>query len=126
MAHVVLNSRTLRLRVFPKPKGKAARPKRESKTLALFDPPADESMDAPTDKLAEKVAALCLLNRLNAELCERLQTGGEAFVSNAVIGGKFALRACIVNFRTSEADVRALPATVVRAGRALHGEMQGQ
>ncbi|HET9493054.1 MAG TPA: aspartate aminotransferase family protein, partial [Chloroflexia bacterium] len=31
------------------------------------------------------------LNSLNAELCERLQTGGEAFVSNAVIGGKFAL-----------------------------------
>jgi glutamate/tyrosine decarboxylase-like PLP-dependent enzyme len=66
------------------------------------------------------------LNRLNGELCERLQTGGEAFVSNAVIEGKFALRACIVNFRTSEEDVRALPGTVVRAGRALHNEMQGR
>jgi glutamate/tyrosine decarboxylase-like PLP-dependent enzyme len=66
------------------------------------------------------------LNRLNGELCERLQTGGEAFVSNAVIGGKFALRACIVNFRTSEEDVRALPGTVVRVGRALHREMRGR
>jgi glutamate/tyrosine decarboxylase-like PLP-dependent enzyme len=66
------------------------------------------------------------LNHLNSELCERLQTGGEAFVSNAVLGGKFALRACIVNFRTSEEDVRALPATVVRAGRALHREIQGR
>src|SRR5690606_20736734 len=70
MAHVVLNSRTLRLRVFPKPKGKA-RAKRESKTLALFDPPDDESMDAPAEKLAEKVVALCLLNRVNAEILTR-------------------------------------------------------
>lgn len=71
MAHVVLNSRTLRLRVFPKPKGKPARPKRENRTLALFDPPADDSMDGPADKLAEKVAALCLLNRINAEILAR-------------------------------------------------------
>jgi glutamate/tyrosine decarboxylase-like PLP-dependent enzyme len=66
------------------------------------------------------------LNRLNAALVERLQTGGEAFVSNAVIEGKFALRACIVNFHTSEADVAALPATVVREGRALHQELHGR
>ena len=66
------------------------------------------------------------LNRLNSELCEHMQTGGEAFVSNAVIDGKFALRACIVNFRTSSSDVRALPGTVVRAGRALHQQMQGR
>jgi hypothetical protein len=71
MAHVVLNSRTLRLRVFPKPKGKPARPKRENKTLALFDPPDDDSMDGPAEKLAEKVAALCLLNNVNAEVLER-------------------------------------------------------
>jgi uncharacterized protein len=71
MAHVVLNSRTLRLRVFPKPKGKPARPKRENRTLALFDLPADDSMDGPADKLAEKVAALCLLNRVNAEILAR-------------------------------------------------------
>lgn len=71
MAHVVLNSRTLRLRVFPKPKGRPARSKRENKTLALFDPPADDSQDGPADKLAEKVAALCLLNRANAEILDR-------------------------------------------------------
>lgn len=71
MAHVVLNSRTLRLRVFPKPKGKPARPKRENKTLALFDAPGDDSMDGPADKLAEKVVALCLLNRVNAEILAR-------------------------------------------------------
>ena len=41
------------------------------------------------------------LNDLNRELLTRLQQGGEAYLSNAVIGGKYALRACIVNFRTT-------------------------
>ena len=36
-----------------------------------------------------------------------LQRGGEIFVSNAVIGGRYALRACIVNFHTTAADVEA-------------------
>lgn len=71
MAHVVLNSRTLRVRVFPRPKAKAARPKRENKTLALFDAPPDDSKDTPADKLAEKVVALCLLNRVNSEILSR-------------------------------------------------------
>lgn len=71
MAHVVLNSRTLRLRVFPRPKAKPQRTRRENKTLALFDPPDDDSADGPADKLAEKVVALCLLNRVNAEILVR-------------------------------------------------------
>lgn len=59
------------------------------------------------------------LNRLNTELLTRLQDGGEAFVSNAVVGGKFLLRACIVNFRTGHADVDALPEIVARVGREV-------
>lgn len=57
------------------------------------------------------------LNRLNTELLTRLQQSGEAFVTNAVIRGRFVLRACIVNFRTRLEDVRALPGIVVRIGR---------
>jgi hypothetical protein len=34
-----------------------------------------------------------------------------------VVGGRFVLRACIVNFRTTLADVEALPALVARLGR---------
>lgn len=59
------------------------------------------------------------LNALNAELLARLQRGGEAFVSNAVVDGDFVLRACIVNFRTTLADVEALPALVARLGREV-------
>jgi aromatic-L-amino-acid/L-tryptophan decarboxylase len=62
------------------------------------------------------------LNKLNEELLSRLQSGGEAFPSNAVIHGKFALRVCIVNFRTSAKDVESLPEIVLRAGRALDAE----
>jgi glutamate/tyrosine decarboxylase-like PLP-dependent enzyme len=56
------------------------------------------------------------LNHLNEALLERIQTSGEAFVSNAVVGGRYFLRACIVNFNTAEADVDALPGIVARLG----------
>jgi aromatic-L-amino-acid/L-tryptophan decarboxylase len=56
------------------------------------------------------------LNDLNRELLTRLQQGGEAYLSNAVIGGKYALRACIVNFRTTLEDVKALLPIIVRIG----------
>jgi glutamate/tyrosine decarboxylase-like PLP-dependent enzyme len=57
------------------------------------------------------------LQRLNQEVLSRIEGGGEAFLSNAVVRGRFALRACIVNFRTSAADVSALVELVVRIGR---------
>ena len=49
------------------------------------------------------------LNRLNQDILSRIETGREAFLSNAVVDGKFALPACIVNFRTSLEDVEARP-----------------
>ena len=54
------------------------------------------------------------LDRLNRDLLERVEKCGEAFLSNAVIDGKFALRACIVNFRTSDQDIEALPGMLER------------
>jgi glutamate/tyrosine decarboxylase-like PLP-dependent enzyme len=57
------------------------------------------------------------LNELNEALLARVEQSGKAFFSNAVIGGKFALRACIVNFRTSDADIEAVPEIVAALGR---------
>ena len=54
------------------------------------------------------------LNRLNRDVLTRIERSGEAFFSNAVIDGKFALRACIVNFNTEEGDVESVPALVAR------------
>jgi glutamate/tyrosine decarboxylase-like PLP-dependent enzyme len=70
----------------------------------------------------EKVEAY--LDQLNTELLTRLQAGGEAYVSNAVVRGRFALRACIVNFRTSLADVEALLPIVVRIGSEVDAELR--
>jgi aromatic-L-amino-acid decarboxylase len=70
------------------------------------------------------VAADTYLDELNSALLERLQAGGEAFVSNAVVGGRLLLRACVVNFRTTRADVEAIVATVKRIGRELDTAMR--
>jgi aromatic-L-amino-acid/L-tryptophan decarboxylase len=59
------------------------------------------------------------LNQLNRELLTRLQQSGEAYVSNAVIGEKFALRACIVNFRSTMADIEELPNIIARMGNTI-------
>ena len=64
------------------------------------------------------------LDALNRELLDRLQRGGELFVSNAVVGGRYLLRACIVNFHTTRADVEAVPEIVARTGRAIDAEMR--
>ena len=59
------------------------------------------------------------LHRLNEELLTRVEQSGEAFLSNAMVNGRFALRACVVNFRTSRADIEALPALLARHGREV-------
>ena len=58
-----------------------------------------------------------LLDRLNRELLTHLEQNGRVFLSNAVIDGTFALRACIVNFRTSDVDIEALPQIVASTAR---------
>jgi glutamate/tyrosine decarboxylase-like PLP-dependent enzyme len=47
-------------------------------------------------------------NAHNRELMLRIQHGGRSYLSNATIRGRFALRVCIVNHRTTEADLVTL------------------
>jgi hypothetical protein len=56
------------------------------------------------------------LSLLNQHLLTAVENSGEAFLSNAVIGGKFVLRSCIVNFHTSLGDIEALPLLLSRLG----------
>ena len=63
------------------------------------------------------------LNQLNQRLLADIEKSGEAFVSNAVIAGKYALRFCIVNFRASAGDIQAMPQLVVHLGRQIHAEL---
>jgi aromatic-L-amino-acid decarboxylase len=64
------------------------------------------------------------LDALNRELLDRLQRGGETFVSNAIVGGRYVLRACIVNFHTARADVEAVAEIVARAGGVVDGQLR--
>jgi glutamate/tyrosine decarboxylase-like PLP-dependent enzyme len=56
------------------------------------------------------------LQRLNQDLLSRVERSGEAFLSQAMVNGRFALRACIVNFRTSLTDIEALLPMLARHG----------
>jgi aromatic-L-amino-acid decarboxylase len=60
------------------------------------------------------------LNSLNEKLLNELQQEGEVFLSNAVIADRYCLRACIVNFRTTEKDIKEIIEIIVRKGRQLH------
>ncbi|MEP7381395.1 MAG: pyridoxal-dependent decarboxylase [Gemmatimonadota bacterium] len=63
------------------------------------------------------------LNTLNERLMAELQLGGRVYPSNAMIGGRFALRACVVNFRTEAVDIDALVEEAVARGRGVHAAM---
>jgi len=45
------------------------------------------------------------LDELNTRVMLSVQRGGKAYLSNATVRGQFALRICIVNFRTTRADI---------------------
>ena len=77
-----------------------------------------EDLATGTEKAEE------MLNELNGKLLERLQASGEAYLSNAVVDGKFLLRACVVNFRTTLADIEAIPGIVARIGREVYAGMR--
>ena len=55
----------------------------------------------------------------NTRLMVEVQRDGESYVSNATVNGRFALRACIVNFRTQKADAERLLATIRRVAARL-------
>mgnify|MGYP002713036037 CR=1 FL=1 len=58
--------------------------------------------------LDERAAIDDELNVLNEHILKRLQTGGSSYLSNAKIAGCFALRGCVVNFRTTREDMAVL------------------
>jgi aromatic-L-amino-acid decarboxylase len=60
------------------------------------------------------------LNKLNEDLLNELQAGGEVFLSNAIVNEKYCLRACIVNFRTSKKDIKEIIEIIIREGRKAH------
>jgi len=64
-------------------------------------------------------ASDCELDALNEEIMIRVQKGGSSYLSGAKVGGRFTLRACVLNYRTTETDVDALLDDCRCAGVAL-------
>jgi len=66
-------------------------------------------------------------DKLNQEILRSVNRRGRVFLSNASIYGKFALRACIVNHRTTARDVERVVSEVLEVGReAQSAEAQSQ
>ncbi|HTL20078.1 MAG TPA: aminotransferase class V-fold PLP-dependent enzyme [Steroidobacteraceae bacterium] len=61
-------------------------------------------------------------DRLNAAMLKRVIERGSVYLSNATLGGRFALRACFVNHRTTEADVARIVPEVLAAAQELLAE----
>lgn len=64
------------------------------------------------------------LNTLNEALLNELQQGGEVFLSNALINGRYCLRGCIVNFRTSQKDIEEIIEIIAVEGKKMHQRLQ--
>jgi aromatic-L-amino-acid decarboxylase len=59
------------------------------------------------------------LDAHNLRLVAALQETGDVWVAPATVDGKVCLRPCVVNYRTTDEDVRALVELACEAGRAL-------
>jgi glutamate/tyrosine decarboxylase-like PLP-dependent enzyme len=62
------------------------------------------------------------LDEVNAAILRRVIERGRVYLSNASIHGKFALRACFVNHRTTDSDVAEIVPEVLTAARELLGQ----
>jgi aromatic-L-amino-acid/L-tryptophan decarboxylase len=59
------------------------------------------------------------LNTFNKQLAEIVQREGQAYLTTTELNGQTVLRACIVNFRTTEADLDILLDAVAEAGKRI-------
>ncbi len=64
------------------------------------------------------------LDLLNERIMTEIQLDGRALCSNAVLNGRFVLRACIVNFRTEAADCDRLLDVAADHGARLDRELR--
>ena len=62
------------------------------------------------------------LNRVNLEILQRVIGRGVVYLSNATLRSKFCLRGCIVNHRTTDADIDAVVREVLAAANDVLGD----
>jgi aromatic-L-amino-acid decarboxylase len=74
--------------------------------------------------LPEGPARETYLNALNERLMTSVQQDGRVFYSNAVLGDRYVLRVCIVNFRTEADDLDAVLDVTADLGSELDAEIR--
>src|SRR5262249_21336963 len=89
----------------------------ESPDLALMAPPGLSVVcfrfEGVGKQSEDEIAAL------NRVLLELLQLGGDSFLTSTALRGRFALRACFVNYRSRRNDVDRMLEAVRTIGREL-------
>jgi aromatic-L-amino-acid decarboxylase len=83
-----------------------------------YVPPDTRRRLAETVNEEERAGVERELDELNERILRAVQRGGRAYVSNASLRGKFAVRACIINFRTTRRDIEATLEIIREAARA--------
>ena len=83
--------------------------------------PADLSSSGPRADEPERDG---YLDELNNRLMTTIQLDGRVYCSNAVLGGRFCLRSCIVNYRTEAEDLDALLDVASELGATLDAELR--
>src|SRR5919106_1532396 len=63
------------------------------------------------------------INAFNRKLLDRTHRDGRIFITGTVLAGRFALRGCVTNFRSTLDDARVCVETVVDLGDALDREL---
>jgi glutamate/tyrosine decarboxylase-like PLP-dependent enzyme len=68
------------------------------------------------------LSAVCFRHRTrdNEAILRRVIARGRVYISNASIGGQFVLRACFVNHRATDDDVRAIVSEVIAAAEEVN------
>jgi aromatic-L-amino-acid/L-tryptophan decarboxylase len=110
ISHDAALARYLHARVVERPDFEPIAPQSLSITCFRYVPP----------ELQDRAGAEAYLDELNRRLMTAIQLDGRVFCSNAVVRGRFGLRACIVNFRTEAPDLDALLDVAAELGARLH------
>jgi len=90
---------------------------RQVPTMELLEPTSPLSIVA-----FRRIPASGDPDRHNVRLAGAMQADGRTFIASARIEGQVWLRACLVNFRTTSADLRALVQVADEIGRRLEAE----
>lgn len=114
IAHDVELTRYLQALVDAEPELEVVSPQRLSIVTFRYVP-ADLAGDPEADGY---------LNDLNERIMLGVEFGGRVYPSNAVVDGRFAIRSCIVNFRTEAEEMEALVAETLRVGKAMDAELR--